>query len=264
MSVDLHFHLLPGIDDGPASMEEAVALARAAAELGTSTIVATPHVSWHYPNDARTIRRAAESLRRRLRELDVDVEVAWGAEIAMTRIGAIEEAELAELALGDGPWLLVEPPFTSASTGLEAIVARLHLAGHRVLLAHPERCSAFRRDRAALEALVGEGVLTSLTAGSLVGDFGEEVRAFSLALVRDGLAHNLASDAHDLASRPPGILGGPQSTGIEPLARWMTEEVPRAILSGDELPPRPAQLPPSAAETATPGSRGPGRFRRAS
>ena len=76
--------------------------------------------------------------------------------------------------------------------------------GHHVVLAHPERCPAFHRDPSMLTSLVSAGALTSVTAGSLVGRFGDEVRRFALELVRDGMVHNVASDAHDDVRRPPG------------------------------------------------------------
>jgi protein-tyrosine phosphatase len=240
MTIDLHFHLLPGIDDGPATSEAAVALARAAVDAGTGTIVVTPHVSWRYPTDALTIQRAADALRARLQEDGVPMELICGAEIAMTRVADIEPDELARLTIGDGPWLLLEPPFTASWAGLDHVVQRLQLGGYRILLAHPERCQAFRRDPSALSALIQQGALASITAGSLVGDFGEEARVFALTLVRDGLAHNVASDSHDLVKRPPELLEKLRSVGLEPLAEWLTAAVPHAILGGGEIPPRPS------------------------
>jgi protein-tyrosine phosphatase len=263
--IDLHFHLLPGIDDGPESTDAAVALAQAAADAGTQTIVATPHVSWRYPNDANTIRRLTDELRAHLLAAETPVEVLCGAEIAMTRIGDISAAELGELTIGAGPWLLVEPPFTASGAGLDAVVQDLQDAGHRVLLAHPERCQAFRRDPAALERLVRAGTLTSITAGSLVGDFGEEIRLFALGLARDGLAHSVASDAHDLARRPPLIIEHLQNAGLEPLAQWLTVDVPSSILSGDAIPPRPnVSLTSGDRSAGQPRPRGLGWLRRAS
>ncbi len=90
-----------------------------------------------------------------------------------------------------------------------------------------------------LESLVRSGVLTSVTAGSLVGRFGAEVRRFALRLAREGLIHNVASDAHDHVKRPPGIAAELQQAGLAPLADWLTREVPEAILEDREIPPRP-------------------------
>jgi protein-tyrosine phosphatase len=237
--IDLHSHVLPGIDDGPETIEGSLALTRAAAAAGTRTIVATPHVSWHYPNDADTIARLVGELNGRLREEGTPLEVRPGAEIAMTRAAEVGEAQLARMGLGGGPWLLVEPPFTPVVAGLDALVLDLQRQGHRIVLAHPERCPAFHRDRRMLEALVRSGVLTSITAGSLVGSFGSAVRAFALQLVEDELVHNVASDTHDPVRRPPSIAGELEQAGLGELADWLTVQVPAAVLDGGEIPPRP-------------------------
>jgi protein-tyrosine phosphatase len=246
MTIDLHFHLLPGIDDGPDTEAEALALAHAAVAAGTKTVVATPHVSWRYQNDTSSIQPALDKLRRRLRESDSPLEVLGGAEIALTRVADVPPSELGALAIGRGPWLLLEPPFTQSWTGLETVVQRLQQDGHRVLVAHPERCPAFRRDPGALAALVRDGALTSITAGALVGDFGQEIRSFALMLVREGLAHSVASDAHDLVKRRPGILAKLSEAGLEPLADWLAVGVPQAIIDGTSIPPRPNVSLPSA------------------
>ncbi len=244
--IDLHSHVLPGIDDGPDSIDGSLELARAAAAGGTRTLLATPHVSWRYPNEGATIAGLVNELNERLRAEQIALEVRCGAEIAMTRLADIRPEELARLGLDGGRWLLVEPPFTPVLTGLDSILLDLQRRGHRVLLAHPERCHAFHRDPEMLEALVRSGVLTSMTAGSLVGQFGGDVRRFALGLVRDGLIHNVASDAHDHVRRPPSIAAELEQAGLAPLAGWLTREVPAAILADDEIPPRPAvDLPKS-------------------
>jgi protein-tyrosine phosphatase len=242
--IDLHCHVLPGIDDGPNSIEGSLVLARAAAAAGTRTLLATPHVSWHYPNDAATIARLVDELNARLAAEGVTLGVCPGAEIAMTRLADLAPEELSRLGLNAGRWLLVEPPFAPVATGLDSILLDLQHRGHRIVLAHPERCHAFHRDRAMLESLVRSGVLTSITAGSLVGRFGSAVRRFALELVRDGLVHNVASDAHDHAHRPPGMAAELQQAGLAPLADWLTRQVPAAILDDVEIPsPPPSAVP---------------------
>jgi protein-tyrosine phosphatase len=238
--IDLHCHVLPGIDDGPETMEESVALARTAASLGTRVIVATPHVSRRYPNDVETILRLTDELNARLAREGVDLAVKPGAEIAITRIADIPPSDLSRLGLGGGQWLLVEPPFLPIATGVDRMVLDLLRRGQRIVLAHPERCPAFQREPPILGALVRAGALTSITAGSLVGRFGERVQRFALTLVREGLAHNVASDAHDCARRPPSVVAELQQAGLAPLTDWLASEVPRAIISSSEIPSRPA------------------------
>ncbi len=235
----MHTHVLPGIDDGPETLAGSVALARAAAATGTTTLMATPHVSFHYPNTAARIAELVEEVNAHLRAERIAVTVIAGAEIAMSSLADIAPEELTRLGLGGGPWLLVEPPFSPVASGLDAILIDLVSRGHRVLLAHPERCPAFHRDPALLATLVRSGIRTSITAGSLVGRFGGEVQRFTLALARQGLIHNVASDAHNEARRPPGIAAELRRSGLEPLAQWLTHDVPSAILEGGEIPARP-------------------------
>jgi protein-tyrosine phosphatase len=250
--IDLHCHVLAGIDDGPATIEGSVALARAAAAAGTRTLVATPHVSWSCRNDADTIARMVKEVNARLAAEAVALEVRRGAEIAITRVADIEPSELSRLGLGGGAWLLVEPPFAETSASLDGVVRDLQRRGHRVVLAHPERCQAFHRDPGMLDSLVRDGALTSITAGSLVGRFGESVRRFALQLAQGELIHNVVSDAHDDVRRPPGMAAQIEQAGLGPLREWLTEQVPAAILAGEEtIPRRPAVALPD-----------PGRARR--
>ncbi len=238
--IDLHSHVLPGIDDGPKAIEGSLAIARVALENGTETLLATPHVSTRYPNDAQTIAGLLEEVRERLSEEGIALDLQAGAEIAITRIADIDPPELPALSLGGGPWLLIEPPFTPVASGIDAVVHDLLHHGHRVLLAHPERCPAFHRNPEMLASLVREGVLTSLTAGSLTGQFGSEARHFAMHLLESELAHNVASDAHDHLRRPPTMGEALRHAGPPALGEWLTREVPAAILAGEEIPSRPA------------------------
>ncbi len=247
--IDLHCHVLPGIDDGPESIEGSLALARAAVAAGIGTLVATPHVNSRTPNDAATIARLVKELNARLAEEGVALEVLPGAEIAISQLAEIAPEELERLGLGGGRWLLVEPPFTPVAVALEGIVVGLLRQGHRVVLAHPERCPALRRDPQTIRSLAGAGVLMSITAGSLVGRFGGEVRRFALELAREGLMHNVTSDAHDSIDRPPGLAQELEQAGLASLTDWLTGSVPAAILSGEEIPPRPAAAPVGARRT---------------
>jgi protein-tyrosine phosphatase len=237
--IDLHFHLLPGIDDGPTDLDAAVALARAAASTGVDTIVATPHVSWDWQNTAWTIVESARRMDAHLAALAIPIRVRAGAEIALTRALDLPDEELRRLTLGGGPWLLVEPPHMSAAIGIESVLLELQHRGHRIVLAHVERCPAFIADVDMLERLVQAGMLASMTAGSLVGRFGRTVQRFARRLVTSGLIHNVASDAHDCHRRPPGLSQELASAGLRDQTAWLTEDVPAAILAGSDIPPAP-------------------------
>lgn len=237
--IDLHCHILPGIDDGPATIEESVALARAAALVGTRTIVATPHVSRSYRNDPQTIRDLVGVLVARLRDEQIALEILPGAEVAMSWVNQLDSETLQQLTLGETSCLLIEPPFSTIVTGFDTVVLELMRSGHRVLIAHPERCPAFHRDSSPLATLIEAGALASLTAGSLRGRFGGQVRRSALRLLDDGLIHNVASDAHDEKLRPPGMAAEVRQAGLEDLSMWLTQSVPAAILSEGPIPPRP-------------------------
>jgi protein-tyrosine phosphatase len=240
--IDLHCHVLPGIDDGPITMQGTIALARVAEANGIRTLVATPHVNATHVNDAEGIARAVAEVRDALAQEGVPVEVAAGAEVALGRAAALDDDELAGLRLGDGPWLLLECPLSpAAAAGFPAAALQIAARGHRVLLAHPERSPAFHPDPAGrLGALVAEGMLTQVTAGAFTGRFGRRVQEVTLELLRAGLVHVVASDAHDAVGRPPSIAAELAHAGVEAWAGWLAHDVPAAILAGGPIPPAPA------------------------
>lgn len=237
--IDLHCHVLPGIDDGPESLEGSLALARAASRAGIATLVATPHVDARYGNDAARIGLLVRAVNERLAAETIPLEVLPGGEIAATHLFELKDAELSQLGLGGSRTLLVEFPFSPVIHGLPEKLGELRGAGYRVVLAHPERCPAFHRDRRMLRALADAGVLMSLTAGSLVGRFGSQVRKVALELAHEGLMHNVTSDAHDEARRRPGLREELRLAQLDELCEWLTELVPAAILADAPIPPRP-------------------------
>ena len=242
--IDLHSHILPGVDDGPSTMEGSLELARTAVAAGTRTILATPHINDDPRVDPALIAAGIVELRAALAAAEIPLEVLPGGEIAIWRLIDLDDDTLRALALGGGPYLLVESPFSPVVGDFEPMVLDLHARGHRVLLAHPERCPAFQRDPPRLEGLVSAGALVQITAGSMAGGFGSTVRRFTMAMLREGLAHVVASDAHDHLRRPPGLQAGFPALerdlpGLSEQAEWLTELVPRAVLDGAPLPVRP-------------------------
>jgi protein-tyrosine phosphatase len=239
--IDLHCHLLPGIDDGPPDIEGSVAMARRALRAGIETVVATPHVNSRYPNDPDTIAAGLADVRAALAREQLDLDVRPGAEIAASYLAETDASGIGALSLAGGEWLLIEPPFATVASGLVATVQGLLWDGHRVVLAHPERCPAIHRDPSIVRTLVDDGVLMSLTAGSLSGRFGSQARRLALALLREEMAHNVTSDSHDAAGRPPSIAPEVEQAGFGGLLGWLTEEVPSAVIGGGPVPPRPPQ-----------------------
>lgn len=229
-------------------MADALALARAQTEVGVSTVVATPHVHWDYPaNTAERIDAHLRLFTDALSAAGIELDVQAGAEVALTRAADLPNDELENLRLGPSPWLLVECPFAGRPTGFEFVLASFVRRGHRILLAHPERIAGFAHDRELLRRLVRSGAVAGqLTAGSLAGRFGREAQRFSWWLLEERLVHLVASDAHSVDRRPPGMISPLREAGLsEPWIQHLAVEAPEALLAGRSLPPLPAADPRS-------------------
>jgi protein-tyrosine phosphatase len=239
--IDLHIHVLPGIDDGPATLEECVDLAAAAVADGVTALAATPHVSDRYPTSPAEMERSVEILRRALAEAELELDVLPGGEIALSRLRQLSLTELRRFGLGGNPaCLLVEFPYYGWPLDLAQTLVQLQDEDFRVVMAHPERNPEVQAAPQRLEPLVASGVLLQLTATSMDGRHGREPRETARRLLDSGLAHLLASDAHSVGSS--GLAGASQRIGDERLARWLTEDVPAAVVAGAELPPRPTRV----------------------
>jgi protein-tyrosine phosphatase len=243
--IDLHCHVLPGVDDGPGTIEEAIALARGAEGDGIATIAATPHVDSAHPSiDSGLIRTRVRELQTRLEAARVGVRIVTGAELGSSRAMELDDAELRRLSLGGGGWLLLECPIAATLTpGFTGIARALAARGHGILLAHPERCPLFLRSPQLLDELIAEGMLAQVTAGALRGQFGRVVRDFALGLIERDTAQVIASDGHG-SHRPARIARELEGTRIDQaLTTWLAHDVPAALLTGAELPPRPETAP---------------------
>lgn len=243
--IDLHSHILPGIDDGPADMAGAVELARAAVADGTEILAATPHVREDHPavRLQELVGRCAR-VNETLAENEVQLEVVVGAEVDVvwTRTATDEELRLATYGQA-GTDMLLETPYGPLPPGFEEwVFSRLSLEGIRVTLAHPERNMSFQQSPERLAEMVSRGVLVQVTAGSLAGRRRSESRRLARWLVREGLAHVIASDSHRArAFRPPLLSVGIEAAAQidEERARWMVTGAPQAVLAGEPLPPAP-------------------------
>ena len=244
--IDLHCHLLPGIDDGPQDMAGTLDMARAHLVAGVTTVAATPHVDWNYANRPPRITEVAAATRTALGEAELGLEVVESGEIAMSLAIDLADEELHALRLGGGDWILLECPLSPLAVGLDRIVPHLQERGYRILLAHPERSPVIHKTPDLLVQLVADGALTQLTAGSFTGQFGGAVRAFSLQLASRGLVHTVASDAHDTTTRVPGLREPLESAGLGAYVELWCETNPRAILDGADIPP--SFLPPPVFE----------------
>jgi len=241
--IDIHTHILPGIDDGVKTEDEAVEFARMAEGDGVERIVATPHCKeGFYFNDRRKVLGEVERLRARLAAEGLRIRIEPGAEVHICPdlVSRVADGRAPTL-MDNGRTLLLELSLSQYPVELENLVFELKLAGLEVVLAHPERIRYFQDNLARYEALVHQGATGQITSGSLLGVFGTDVADFSEELMAKGLVHVLASDAHNVRGRPPLL-----SEAVEVSAEWvgeeralaMVREAPLALLEGrtPELP----------------------------
>jgi protein-tyrosine phosphatase len=237
--IDLHFHCLPGIDDGPATWEDAVALCRAAEADGVQTIVATPHVlrdDW--VNDKAKDRD--QLLLELNRRLDGHPRIVPGCEYFFS-LDAIELWQQGETldGLNRSSYLLLEFPATRIPENAEAIFHELSMVGVTPVIAHPERNLVLARAPEKLARLIELGGIAQITAGSLVGTFGRAALAAADLFLSQGLVHIIASDAHSIARRPPQLSAARErvkkSWGSE-VETALFEANPTAIISDEDLP----------------------------
>ncbi len=240
---DLHCHLLPAIDDGARDVEMALAMARMAADDGITHLACTPHI---YPglfeNDAQGIVRGVEALSRLLREQEIPLQLGYGADIQV-----VPEL-LPRLRSGLFPtingsrYFLFEPPHHVPLTNLSRFVSDALSAGFVPIITHPERLSWLGEHYEVFLQAAEDGAWIQLTAGSLVGRFGDNPRYWAEKMLDDGLVHLLATDAHNTRSRPPLLAEG-ESAAADILgqeeARRLVYDRPAAVWRNGD----PAQLP---------------------
>ncbi len=238
--VDLHSHILPGIDDGARSLEESVEIALAAARDGTTVMAATPHVRDDYPTAAQRMERLVLELDWILRKRGIGLHLLGGAEIAIPRLQALDADELRRLGLGGNPhYLLVEFPYFGWPLSLETEIWTLKSHGITPVLAHPERNPQVQEAPARIAPLVAAGALVQLTAASVDGRLGHRNRRTAHRLIAAGHAHLIASDAHWPGLRRAGTSTAAAALRDSELARWLTHDVPAAIVQDLPIPARP-------------------------
>jgi protein-tyrosine phosphatase len=239
--IDLHSHVLPGVDDGCRTLDESLALARAAAAEGVTALAATPHVRLDYPTTPETMERLVADVQTAVDDAGVPLRILRGGEISLELLDGLEPDALRRFGLGGNPnVVLLEFPYAGWPLGLDGAVYRLQANGKTVVLAHPERNGEVQADVRLLEELVARGVLVQVTAASVDGRLGGAARRAARLLLERGLVHLLASDAHAPDVRQVGFRPAVAAVGNAALARWLTADAPRALVAGEPLPERPA------------------------
>lgn len=205
--VDIHSHILANIDDGPASIEESLGLAREALANGVSDIIATPHLKPDFfPFSMHAVRKAFERLNKALERENVDINLHLGAEVSISG-RLMEQFKAGDVpTLADSHYLLLELPFDLIPPFANQVVFQLRLAGIIPVLAHPERSADIQRDPVLIKPFIEAGCLAQINSTSLTGRLGSRARTTAIALLTNGWAHVMASDSHLAGDRGPNFI----------------------------------------------------------
>jgi len=246
--IDLHCHILPGVDDGAQSIEESLSMARRAVKDGIHTIVATPHtLDGIYQNPVREVRSNVDSLQEELLRHHIELRICMGADVHLCpqMVELIKRRDAG--TINNGKYILLELPSQTIPPGVKDEIFNLKMNGFTPIISHPERHPDIQRDMEILEGFVRMGVLCQVTAMSITGDFGEMIRNCAEMLLSHRWVHVIASDAHSPDNRPPilsqGVEAAAEIMGSYEDAERMVTEVPAKILSGEKLEiPEPMTL----------------------
>jgi protein-tyrosine phosphatase len=237
--IDLHSHILHGLDDGARTLEESLAMARLAVADGITVMAATPHSPASTAcliYEPAVIRARTSRLMAALAAEGIALQVVVGTEIAYEPAMAEKLNRGMLLPYVGTRTVLLEPPWGRLPANFAAAVFTIQLAGYRVLLAHPERLADVQEDPNVLVPLVERGVLVQLTAQALTGGQGDSMRELSETLLLHGLVHVLASDAHGPSPRRVPALAFARQRAADLLgeaaATALVYDTPRALLDG--------------------------------
>ncbi len=210
--IDLHCHLLPGVDDGAQDLSVSLKMARAAVAQGVTVVACTPHIlPGVYQNSGPGIREATRRLQETLDQEGIPLQLATGADVHMAPnfVAGLRSGQL--LSIEDSRYVLVEPPHNIAPPQLEDFFFNLVTAGYVPVLTHPERLAWVRSRYETIKKLVRAGVWLQITAGSFTGAFGRRALYWAERFLDEGCVHLIASDAHDAERRPPDLARGRES-----------------------------------------------------
>lgn len=251
--LDLHCHLLPGIDDGAVDLEMALEMARIASADGIHTVACTPHIyPGMYENNAEGIRAAIVALQAELDTRGIALRLVEGADVHLDLdlVGAIRGGRVPTIA--GSRYLLLEPPHHVAPPRFEDSVFQLMAAGYVPIITHPERLSWIEDHYGVFQRLVKGGAWMQITAGSTTGRFGKRPRYWADRMLDERLVHILATDAHHPRRRPPLLAEGRDAAAQrvgEQEATHMVLTRPQGIV--DNVEPGALPLLPVQPEDAT-------------
>lgn len=230
--VELHFHVLPGVDDGPSTLEASIAVAAATARDGTGTVVATPHINGYFGVEPLDVPERTRELAEHLARERVPLEVRPGGELAHFMVERLSDAQLDAIAQGPAGrrWLLLEAHFDGLDASFTAAADELRARGFAVVVAHPERAAPTPCTAEALRHELSAGSALQLTCWSLAGVYGERLRTTALRLMNSPRVV-IASDAHG-SDRTPAMRVGLEALRAagHPDPFWLAELYPRKLL----------------------------------
>ncbi|MFD9624851.1 tyrosine-protein phosphatase [Peribacillus muralis] len=201
--IDIHSHILPGVDDGAKHITESIAMAKLAVSEGIQTIIATPHhKNGHFENEKNDIIEKVAELNEVLKAEAIDLEVLPGQETRIYGDLLSDHQEARILTLNDaGRYVFIELPTDHVPAYTEPLLYDIQMKGLVPIIVHPERNLEFLESPNHLYKLVKHGALTQITAKSIVGGFGKKTKKFALQLIEKKLTHYVASDAHNTKNR---------------------------------------------------------------
>lgn len=239
--LDIHTHILPGLDDGPRTFEGSVAMAKAFMQTGVTGVVATPHFIWGSAGvEKEKVLVATAALNEYLQEQGVYLKVYPGMEIELCyEIPALLKEGKVLTINGNGKYILIELPFLSLPPFTTEVFYELRLLGVTPVLAHPERNVQLAEDIGLIYEMIRRGVLMQVNGGSLLGYFGGKVRRVAAGMLERNLVHVVGGDAH----APEGERGPTlhlvdsllQKLVGEEMANQLTKDNPQTIITGAEL-----------------------------
>lgn len=236
--IDIHCHILPGIDDGPTEWEESLAMCEMAVKDGIRTIVATPHVNnGSYFNSKEKIIEKIEELRERINGR-VELEILIGADthVSFDLVDRLQSKEIP--TINNKNYILLELPHELLPPNLESFIFDLKVMGITPIITHVERTLWIKRKFEELKKLIQKGALLQITAMSITGEFGRSAQQWSEKLLKENLVHIIASDGHSINGRPPILsraLNAASSIVGRDDAYAMVNDTPLKVIKGEEL-----------------------------
>lgn len=238
--IDLHCHILPNVDDGAKSIDESIEMAKIAERDGITKIVATPHFNdYYYSLNREEIKNKISYLQKVFEERGIKIELFIGAEYYLNPSMSLRISEEVLITVNNNErYCLIEFPFRDLPSYVENFILQIMISGITPVLMHPERNEVIIKKPERLETFVKKGVIVAINGGSLLGEHGSGSRKTAEKLLKMGLVHILASDAHSVDSRPPKLSGAFRKAKEiigEDKALKMVKCFPETIIKGDNF-----------------------------